>query len=322
MKRNMKVAASFAAMLLVGACTTESVDDTIHVDGVEIQSQDDTGITGTISRDGVTLTFETEAGTGDGSVGAVARILDAHERMIAVGFFGHDMPPAWIANLPDVRPDDPARLALAHATADLAGLAVPESLEAHRRALVLTAQTVPAILELESRIDTDPDANVAAMEALEPELQTAISDYYNALATEPQVRRAFELGSSMVVGEEPVKFYSTCKQYDVYKQQNTVLGFTAFRFHQWRYWCWDTGTHRMSGAGSRGSYASNVNSAFQFNYWWVNQDYWTNYPYQHVYQTQGQFQNCVLKYGCIGTYYPWITGWADGWGSWTYSKGG
>jgi hypothetical protein len=319
---NMKAAASFAAILFITACTTDPSDPIISVDGVEITSQDDTGLTGVITRDGINLRFEAQTGTGNGTVGAIARFVDDHERMVAVGFFGHDMPPAWIATLPDVMPDDPARLALAHASEDLAALALPEHLQAHGRALVLTAQTVPAIVELESRIDSDPEANVAAMEALEPDLQTAIADYYNVLATEPQVRRAYTLGEGVVVGEEPVKFYTACKSYDVYKQNNTLLGFTAFRFHQWRYWCWDTATHRMSSPGSRGSYASNVNSAFIFDYWWVNQDYWLSYPYQHVYATQGQFRNCVLKYGCIGTYYPWVKSWADGWGSWTYQKGG
>lgn len=315
-------AASFAAILLVTACTTESVDPTIQVDGAEIVSQDDTGVSGVVSRDGITLRFETQAGQGNGTAGAVVRFVDEQDRMIAVGFFGHDMPPAWIAKFDDIKPDDPARLALAHATDDLAALTLPDGMQAHGRALVLAAQTVPAILDLESRVDTDPDANIAALEALEPDLQTAIADYYNVLAPLVHVRRAYTLGKETIVAAEPVKYAGACNGYDVYKQQNTLLGFTAFRFHQWRNWCWDTYTHQMWSAGDRGSYPSNVNSAMVFNYWWVNQDYWTSYPYQHVYNTQGQFQNCVLKYGCIGTYYPWIKSWADGWGSWTYQKGG
>jgi hypothetical protein len=312
-------AASIAAILVTAACTTEPVDDVIHVDGAEVLSQDDTGVTGTIERDGMTLRFETQTGTGNGTTGAVARILDDHERMIAVGFFGHDMPPAWITNLPDVDPDEPARLALAHATEDLTALALPEP---HGRALVLLAQTVPAILDLESRVETDPDANVAAMDALEPDVQTAIGDFYNVLAPEMQVRRAYTLGKVEMVEVEPIKFYSACASFDVNKRNTTLLGFTAFRFHQWRNWCWDTGTHRMSGAGSRGSYASSVNSTYYYDGWWVNQDYWMSYPYQHAYQTQGQFRNCVVKYGCIGTYYPWIKSVVDGWGSWWHSKGG
>ncbi|MEO8548887.1 MAG: hypothetical protein ABI678_02915 [Kofleriaceae bacterium] len=308
-----------AVFALMAGCATDATDGALQEAGAVITSQGAGGVTGSITRDGVTLRFETQTGTGNGTVGAVARVLDEHDRMIAVGFFGHDMPPAWVAALPDVGSADPARLALAQASDDLAALAVPD---AHRRALELTAQSVLPILDLEARMDTDPDANIAAMEALDPELQVAIGDYYTALATEPQVRRVYTLGKTTTVAETPVAFAGACNGYDVYKQQNTMLGFTAFRFHQWRNWCWDTGSHRMTSAGDRGSYPSNVNSAFKFDYWWVNQDYWTSYPYQHVYNTQGQFQNCVLKYGCIGTYYPWVKAWADGWGSWTYQKGG
>lgn len=290
---------AFATIMVMAACTTEATDGT-----------------GTITRDGVTLRFETQPATG--SVGAVARFLDENDRMIAVGFFGNDMPPAWIASLPDVSADDPARLALAGASDDIAALGLPA---AETRALQLTAQAVPAILDLESRIDSDPDANIAAMDALEPDLQSAVGDYYATLASEPQVRRAFTLGKTTDVVEQPVSFAGTCTGFDVYKQKNTLLGFTAFRFHQWRNWCWDTTTHRMNGAGDRGSYASNVNSAFKWLGSWVYQDYWTNQPYQHVYASQGGFENHVPKFGSIGTSYPWIRSTVDGWGSWTTSKG-
>lgn len=305
----------FTAIMLMAGCTTDATD---HGDGAEITSQDARGVTGTITRDGATLRFETQTGTGNGTVGAIARILDEHDRMIAAGFFGHDMPPAWIAALPDVAPDDPARLALADASADLATLDLPE---AHGHALALLAQSVQAIPELEARIDTDPDANIATMDALDPDLQAAIGDYYATLASEAQIRRAFTLGKTTDVVEQPVAFAGACNGYDVYKQKNTLLGFTAYRFHQWRNWCWDTSTHRMAGEGDHGSYPSNVNSAFKYLGSWVYQDYWRSYPYQHVYSSQAGFENHVPKLGSIGTSYPWIQSTVDGWGSWTTSKG-
>lgn len=294
-----------AAMLMLGACATDVRDD-------------DSGLVGDVGH-GTSLRYQTLPGNGDGTTGAVARFTDENDRTIAMSFFGHVPPADWVATLPDIAADDPSRLALA--TIDFDALDVPADMEAHRRALELTARAVPAVLEMESRIDTAPEENAVAMDALEPDLQQAIVDYYSALAPEQVVRRAFTLTVPEVSISEDATRAQNCRYYDYNYRHRTLLGNTAFRFHQWRNWCYDNVTHRMTGPGSRGSYASSVDPNFVYNGYWVNQDYWNVYPTQHVYQTQGSFQNCILKYGCIGTVYPWIRGWADGWGSSTYQSG-
>lgn len=92
-----------------------------------------------------------------------------------------------------------------------------------------------------------------------------------------------------------------CKTVDVGKTVYTLLGFVAYRFYQRKYWCYN------------GTVVSNVNVSVYLtdvdpNFYYrgiVNQ--W-DIPAQgstaHDSMRQGQIDNCIAKYGCIGTSYP------------------
>jgi hypothetical protein len=103
---------------------------------------------------------------------------------------------------------------------------------------------------------------------------------------------------------------SGCRKVTVNNETETVLGFTAYWFHTWTRWCWTRSTQVVYDV-TTGWYISDVDSQ---EYWkGINNtellfyDYSTNdgHPrsaFKHY--RQGRFENCVLKYGCIGTTYP------------------
>ena len=105
-----------------------------------------------------------------------------------------------------------------------------------------------------------------------------------------------------------------CRSVNIARTHYTTLGFVAYKFHQTKYWCYN------------GSTVSNVN----VNVYLSNVD--PNYYYRgivsqwdvprsgsHDSMRQGQFDNCILQYGCIGTSYPAVQIVANANGSYGYS---
>jgi hypothetical protein len=121
---------------------------------------------------------------------------------------------------------------------------------------------------------------------------------------------------------------SGCRRVTVSNRTSTLLGFTAYRFNTWTDWCWNRLTQVVSNV-TTGWNISDVN----------NQEYWrginnTEYDYYdystndgHPYSAfkhyrQGRFENCVLKYGCIGVTYPTNTLRSYYNGTWAWSTSG
>lgn len=121
---------------------------------------------------------------------------------------------------------------------------------------------------------------------------------------------------------------SGCRKVTITNRASTVLGFTAYRFKTWTNWCW-TRSSQVVRSVSTGWSITDVDSQ---QYWkglvqTVNgfYDYSTNdgHPksaYKHY--RQGRFENCVLKYGCIGTTYPANTLRSYYNGTWVWSTSG
>lgn len=103
---------------------------------------------------------------------------------------------------------------------------------------------------------------------------------------------------------------SGCQRVTINNEVRTALGFTAYRYHTWTRWCWDR-TPQVVSDVSTGWFISDIDPFF---YWRGNinkelvfYDYSTNdgHPrsaYKHY--RMGQFDNCVIKQGCISTTYP------------------
>jgi hypothetical protein len=88
------------------------------------------------------------------------------------------------------------------------------------------------------------------------------------------------------------------------------LRFTAYKFHTWTRWCWNRGKQVVTGNPTTGWSISDIDS----QYYWQGiaskdlyfYDYGKNNGYPksaYMHNRVGQFDNCVLKYGCIGTSY-------------------
>lgn len=120
---------------------------------------------------------------------------------------------------------------------------------------------------------------------------------------------------------------SGCIRVTVKNHESTTLGFTAYNFNTWTRWCWNRSTQTVYDV-TKGWTISDVDPLF---YWrgivnseFVFYDYSTNdgHP-RSAYKNyqQGHFEDCVLKYGCIGQLYPTNTlrSYYNGTWAWTTS---
>lgn len=119
---------------------------------------------------------------------------------------------------------------------------------------------------------------------------------------------------------------SGCTKVTVHNEAETLLGFTAYYFDTWTRWCWTRSTARVYDV----THGWDIHSVDSQQYWkgivnkethlydWKSGD--SDSGYYHM--RQGQFENCVLKYGCIGTTYPKniIRSHSDG--TWTWATSG
>jgi hypothetical protein len=117
---------------------------------------------------------------------------------------------------------------------------------------------------------------------------------------------------------------SGCRQVSVNRYATSVLfGKIVYRFWQDKYWCWSyprvtsvsVSTH-VSDMDPNWYYRGLTSSSSWFYTWCCG-----NGSSGHYSLRQGRMENCVLKFGCIGTEYPWVKIWARGDGSYSWSTG-
>lgn len=117
---------------------------------------------------------------------------------------------------------------------------------------------------------------------------------------------------------------SGCKQVDWYESgHSSLFGSLVYRFHQVKYWCWVY--PRITGVNVY-TYVSNVDGNYQYRgviassgyyYTWSGSASGGHYSFR-----QGKFDNCILKYGCISSSYPWVKIYVNGNGAWVGYDGG
>lgn len=118
---------------------------------------------------------------------------------------------------------------------------------------------------------------------------------------------------------------SGCRKVTVNNEKETTLGWTAYWFHTWTQWCWNRSAKTISSV-STSWYISDVDQNFYWRgivqtttgfYSWKSGAPKSGYSHYR----QGRFENCVLKYGCIGNYYPAnvLKSHSDGTYTWTTS---
>ncbi len=105
---------------------------------------------------------------------------------------------------------------------------------------------------------------------------------------------------------------------DAWVRHRTLTGHTAWKFHQYIRWCWDR--HNVTKVESRRAYVSDVDPNFAYR--GLSTDDWNRPPAGEVDSfMQGKIENCIIKYGCIGTSYPIVEIHAGNDGSSYYTVG-
>ena len=134
----------------------------------------------------------------------------------------------------------------------------------------------------------------------------------SSLALVPPARRLTACCSS--VGSDTVSFSVT---------KRTLLGFVAWRYRQVDHWCWQYPNITCLSIGS-GFYdldgQENVNYSdhgYGWYYTWAGGAFGGHYAHR-----DGSVSNCVFRYGCIQTSYPYVDMWLNGNGAWAASGGG
>jgi hypothetical protein len=112
-----------------------------------------------------------------------------------------------------------------------------------------------------------------------------------------------------------VQAFVSCKWVDAWRNGYTLLGFVAYRFHQKKYYCYNGS--RVSNV-TVNAYVSNMDSQHYYQGVVSSSGRWGTSYTSHVSMRQGRIDNCVLKYGCIGSDYPAVEITAYKSGSYTY----
>lgn len=105
--------------------------------------------------------------------------------------------------------------------------------------------------------------------------------------------------------------------------KKTLLGFVAWRWHQVKYWTWNYPNITSVNAGAGffdvdGQQFVNYDAnGYGWYYTWAGSSLGGHYTYR-----QGSISNCIFRYGCISTSYPWAQIWVNGNGAWTGNAGG
>jgi hypothetical protein len=112
---------------------------------------------------------------------------------------------------------------------------------------------------------------------------------------------------------------SGCRTLTVTNKTTTTLGFTAFKFITETSWCWNLkqGKTDLNGVDVR---VADVDS--QYRYRGLNNSFNQNINGGKRVYRQGFFENCIVKYGCINSYYPSNDSRVFDSGMWTWNTNG
>ena len=114
-----------------------------------------------------------------------------------------------------------------------------------------------------------------------------------------------------------------CRTAKVAYVRHTLLGFVAYRFWMRRSWCWRY--PRVTSVGTE-TYVTDTDGLNEYDgivgssgswFQWCCRDRRSG----HRAFRQAEFRNCIFRYGCLSTAYPWIRMSVRGDGTYTYSVG-
>ena len=113
---------------------------------------------------------------------------------------------------------------------------------------------------------------------------------------------------------------SGCRELDVVKESRSFLfGSLVYRWHQTKRWCWSNG--RITSV-IVGSFATNVDPNWSYRGLAGSIGYFTGANQSGHYSfRQARMENCILKWGCVGSEYPWVKIWVRGDGGYSTQTG-
>jgi len=135
-------------------------------------------------------------------------------------------------------------------------------------------------------------------------------------------------GSAVIAARTPrrtVHAAAGCKDIDAWRYSTSFLvGTVVYKFHQTVHFCWNTANQLT--VVNTGTYVSNVDPNWIYRGLTASSGYFFTWccgqaQSGHYGLRQGHFDNCILKYGCVGSEYPWVKIWIHGDGSWSYDTG-
>jgi hypothetical protein len=143
-----------------------------------------------------------------------------------------------------------------------------------------------------------------------------------------------KLDLDVIVEEDPIETYYEldangkpvpykCRSAKVAYVKKTLLGAVAYKWWMKRSWCWRF--PRLVSVGTK-TYVTDMNGFNEYKgivaSWGAWFEWCCNEPRSgHKAFRQAEFQNCIVKYGCLSTTYPWIRMSVRGDGSYAYAIG-
>lgn len=142
----------------------------------------------------------------------------------------------------------------------------------------------------------------------------------------PDLPEGFSSPFNDASGGGGVSSASGCRTVTVNNYHHTLLGFTAFEYSTSTKWCWNRATHTISNQ----AYGWQTSKIDPNEYWQGQTEVDTHWYAYHAgsprsglyHMRQGYFQNCILKYGCVGNHYPTNKIWSHANGTYNWSAGG
>jgi hypothetical protein len=200
---------------------------------------------------------------------------------------------------------------------------------AMRSTLLITCLTAVAALVLAGGAAAEvADEAQSAPEEVEVYVQdvdrrgNALGPRVQLSAEEAAARR--QAGSDVRTGRRLAATASSgCRAVDVARVGRSLLGFVVYKFWQRKNWCWSypkvtsaSSSAWVTDVDPNWYYGGVVSAWGEFYNWCCG--VWNS---GHRSFRQGAFQNCVLKYGCIKSEYPWVLIRGHGDGGFTYDTG-
>ena len=119
-----------------------------------------------------------------------------------------------------------------------------------------------------------------------------------------------------------------CRREWAQRTSRTLLGFVFYRFRVNKAFCWNG--QRVSDVREWVEFLDAASTAYyrgikaRASHYYCVANCWSTYlrRWGHYTFRQGQVDNCILRYGCIRTEYPWVKIWARPDGTWSWDTGG